>query len=738
MLSTFGTHSITHAHAHARTQTPASSVSIQEEEPVLQDSHPLLSCSACVSVDTHSHNLWTDLSALLNITDIVKMMYTPAAADAGVTVVEKDATLSGAYSPVDYMSITSFPRLPEDDALSSDNTLKSRKDDDNFLSEQDTDPDLFLKSARLQRLPSSTSDLASHNISPLRETTRDPLAQDCACTRDSLTVIIISCLTFATGVTMALIMQIYFGEPQVYTQAAVVTDVARCTSLGFDVLGKRGSSVDAAIAASLCLGIVHPHTSGIGGGGVMLVHDIRKNESNVIDFRETAPLSITKELMLNVNQSSGLLVAVPGMLSGLHQAHQLYGRMQWKELVTMAANVARNGFNATHELADALSKLKGQNVSKAFLPNGQSPLAGLFMRRLDLAEVLDKIAANGISEFYSGNLTQEIISVVQALGGKLTEEDFRNYSTILQKPLQSFYQGHRVLSIPPPHAGAALLSALNILEGYNITNQTPRNRLHHWIAESLKIALSQASGLGDPIFNASVSEVVEKMLSKSQASLFRQKINDSRASTAEHYVPSYKLQDGAVASQVVIMGTDDLIVSVMSSLNRPFGSYIVTPSGILLNSQMLDFSWPNKTHDSVDFNPLNILEPGKRPASFLMPIVVRPSIGTCGTYMTLCSSNADRALSGITQVLVNVLSSRKNMSDGLSYGRLHPLIQTNTLLVDSKFLQADVESLTKLGHKVEKVDIISLVEGTKRTNDLIIGVKDPRSTDASALAMSMP
>lgn len=52
---------------------------------------------------------------------------------------------------------------------------------------------------------------------------------------------------------------------QVYTQAAVVTDVARCTSLGFDVLGKRGSSVDAAIAASLCLGIVHPHTSGIGG-----------------------------------------------------------------------------------------------------------------------------------------------------------------------------------------------------------------------------------------------------------------------------------------------------------------------------------------------------------------------------------------------------------------------------------------------------------------------------------------
>lgn len=59
-------------------------------------------------------------------------------------------------------------------------------------------------------------------------------------------------------------------------------------------------------------------------------------------------------------------------------------------------------------------------------------------------------------------------------------------------------------------------------------------------------------------------------------------------------------------------------------------------------------------------------------------------------------------------------------------------------ICQAKFLQADVESLTQLGHKVEKVDIISLVEGTRRTNDLIIGVKDPRSTDASALAMAMP
>lgn len=657
---------------------------------------------------------------------------------------DKDAnpetTLGSAYSPVDYMSITSFPRLPEDDMQSGDNALKSRKDDDNVLSEQDTDPDQFLKSARLQRLPSSASDLASHDLASLRETTRDPFTEECACQRDGLTVIITACLTFATGVTIALIMQIYFGDPQVFNQGAVVTDVVQCTSLGFEVLAKQGSSVDAAITAALCLGIIHPHTSGIGGGGVMLVHDIRKNQTRVIDFRETAPSAIYEEMLLkNLDLNPGLLVGVPGMLSGLHRAHQLYGRMPWKDVVTMAADVARNGFNVSHDLAAALAQAKDQNMSDAFqdlfLPNGQAPLPGLFVRRLDLAAILDDVAIKGISEFYSGNLTQEMTAAVQARGGVLTEDDFANYSTVLQQPAEISYQGHHVMTAPAPHAGVALITALNILEGYNITSQMQRNSTYHWIAEAVKIALSLASGLGDPMYDSSVSEIVAKMKSKSQANLFRQMISDSQAFPADHYTPSFTLEEGSTAAQVVVMGPDDHIVSVMSSLNKPFGSGIVTPSGILLNSQILDFSWPNKTRTTSP-NPHNNVQPGKRPMSFLMPTAVRPVVGLCGTYLAVGSSNGDKALSGITQVLMNVLSSRKNMSDSLTYGRLHPELQPNTLLVDSEFLEEDVELLQAKGHKVERTEVLSLVEGTRRTNDLIIGVKDPRSPDAAALSMS--
>lgn len=44
-----------------------------------------------------------------------------------------------------------------------------------------------------------------------------------------------------------------------------MTDSARCTALGIEVLKTQGSSVDAAVAAALCLGIVAPHSSGLGG-----------------------------------------------------------------------------------------------------------------------------------------------------------------------------------------------------------------------------------------------------------------------------------------------------------------------------------------------------------------------------------------------------------------------------------------------------------------------------------------
>ncbi|XP_053100579.1 glutathione hydrolase 7 isoform X2 [Hemicordylus capensis] len=614
-----------------------------------------------------------------------------AAAGAGEKETSQQSNL-GAYSPVDYMSITSFPRLPEEEPGSSsgaaESCLRSRKEEDAFLGEQDTDPDSFLKSARLQRLPSSSSEMGSQDISPLRETSKDPFSGDCSCRQDGLTVIITACLTFATGVTVALIMQIYFGDPQIFHQGAVVTDAARCTALGIEVLNKQGSSVDAAITSALCSGIINPHTAGIGGGGVMLVHDIRKNESRVIDFRETAPFSIQEEGLRKAWETKpGLLVGVPGMIKGLHEAHQSYGRLPWKQLLRLAADVAQDGFNVTHDLAMAIQEVKQQHnysnkFRETFLPDGQPLLPGREVRRPDLAALLDLLGSGGVSAFYSGNVTQEIISEVRNFGGILSEEDFSNYTVLVENPVHTVYQGHLVLSPSPPHAGPALITALNILEGFNITSQVARENILHWIAETLKIVLALASSLGDPFYDDSINHSVKEMMSKSNANFLRQLINDSQSFPSDPHLPHFPMESGPSASQVLVMGPDDYIVAVVSSLNRPFGSGIMTSSGILLNSQMLDFSWMNETANHSSLSLRNFIQPGKRPLSFLLPTVVRPSEGMCGTYLCLGANGGDKALSSITQVLVNVLTYNKNLSESLSLGRLHPQLQSNILEFD--------------------------------------------------------
>ncbi|NXX39926.1 GGT7 hydrolase, partial [Tricholaema leucomelas] len=652
----------------------------------------------------------------------------PAPAEAG-----RQRALAGG-SPVDYMSITSFPRLPEEEAAgAAEGGLRARKEEDAFLGEQDTDPDSFLKSARLQRLPSSSSELGSQDMSPLQETSKDPFSGDCSCRQDGLTVIITACLTFATGVTVALVMQIYFGDPQIFQRGAVVTDSARCTALGIQVLTQQGSSVDAAIAAALCAGVVNPHTSGLGGGGVMLVHDIRKNRSWAIDFREAAPMGILLEGHLQEDSKPGLLVGVPGMLRGMQQAHQLHGRLPWSKLLGLVAAVAQDGFNVTHDLAKAISELKDLNHSErfreTFLPGGQPLLPGTFVRRPDLAALLQLLGAEGASAFYSGNLTQEIISEVQSYGGVLAEEDFRNYSAPVEDPIHTVYRGHLVFSPPPPHAGPALITALNILEGFNITSRAPRGEVLHWLAETLKVALSLAGSLAGPPEELSVSPAAEGMLSQSEAIALRQLINDSQASPGLR--PPCPPHGGTAASQVLVMGPDDFIVAAVSSLNRPFGSGIITPSGVLLNSQMLDFSWHNQTLNHSIPRLQNLLQPGKRPLSFLLPTIVRPSQGMCGTYLCLGANNGDRALSSIVQVLVNVLTLNKNLSQSLALGRLHPDLQSSTLQVDSEFPEADIELLAARGHQVDRVKEISLVDGARRTNSFIIGLKDPRSQDAA-------
>ncbi|KAF6722744.1 Gamma-glutamyltransferase 7 [Oryzias melastigma] len=541
---------------------------------------------------------------------------------------------------------------------------------------------------QLKEMPSGSPEMFDQSFSKLQE-----VEEEC-CSPETPVEVYAAAIVIAVGVTIALVLQIHLNAGLVccmtrtselmafldliiaalqVTMKGVLSDHEHCTTLSEGVLRDGGSSVDAAIAGALCLGIVHQHVSSVGGGGVMLVHDIRRNETRVINFQGSAPELIREEMVQNSSEmKAGLLVGVPGMLMGLHRAHRLYGSWLWEDVVSRAASVARDGFNVSRSLADAISEIEGEELPKhfrdRFLPEGRALSAGSFVTMPELAEVLEA----GVWNFYSGAFAQEIENEVQAHGGVLSRGDLGNYTVEIQQALEGGFGDFIIQVPPPPSAGAVLIAALNLLEGFHFKeNGVKEKEMYHWIEEALTTAFSMAAGLGDHKNN--LTDLLSSMLNKSQAEILRNRMIHFQMSQSLCNSTIYSFPAELLAAQVVVMGPDNLMVSVASTLNRPFGSRILTPSGILLNSLILDFFWPNKTSIKPQIEQFqeNHVEARKRPLTLLMPAMLVPSWDKCGTYMALSSSGGRNHLNRITQMLVNVLFLHKEKNDSVPLRRLH-------------------------------------------------------------------
>ena len=115
--------------------------------------------------------------------------------------------------------------------------------------------------------------------------------------------------------------------------------------------------MDAAVAAALCLGVLHPHSSGIGGGAFAVVR-LANGTSEAIEFREEAPAAATPNMFAGSPDASlegGLAVAVPSEIHGLRLAWERHGTLPWSRLVRPAATLAE-GFTVGPELARAIAQ----------------------------------------------------------------------------------------------------------------------------------------------------------------------------------------------------------------------------------------------------------------------------------------------------------------------------------------------------------------------------------------------
>jgi len=79
----------------------------------------------------------------------------------------------------------------------------------------------------------------------------------------------------------------------------VVAQEARAARIGVEVLEQGGNAVDAAVATGFAMAASYPRAGNIGGGGYMVIHLAERNIDTAIDYRETAPAAITRDVFLD-------------------------------------------------------------------------------------------------------------------------------------------------------------------------------------------------------------------------------------------------------------------------------------------------------------------------------------------------------------------------------------------------------------------------------------------------------
>ncbi|MEW8030006.1 MAG: gamma-glutamyltransferase [Candidatus Thiodiazotropha sp.] len=494
--------------------------------------------------------------------------------------------------------------------------------------------------------------------------------------------------------------------------AAIATAHPLATAAGHHLLQAGGNAFDAAVGVSAVLAVVEPYSSGIGGGGFWLLHRASDGFETMLDGRERAPLAADRDLYLdhagevipNLSIDGALAAGIPGEPAALAHLARHYGRLSLADSLGPAIRLAREGFRVdSHYRRMAswrLAVLRTHPTSaEQFLQQGEVPAEGALIKQPDLAETLESIALYGADGFYKGEIAQRLVDGVRAAGGIWSLEDLANYRVVERQPIVGRYRGLKITSAAPPSSGGiALMTMLNILQGFDLQAQDEPLRTHLIVEAMRRAYRDRADYLGDPDY---VDIPVEALTHPWYAAGLARDIQQHRASPSVGNLS--QAQEGRDTTHFSILDRDGNRVAATLSINYPFGSGFVAPgTGVLLNDEMDDFSASPGVPNVYGLigGEANAIAGGKRMLSSMTPTFVEDDrrvaiLGTPGGSRI------------ITMVLLGILemADGKGPNSWVERPRFHHQYLPDVVQFEpGAFSDSHMQQLAAMGHNLKPLD----------------------------------
>ena len=525
----------------------------------------------------------------------------------------------------------------------------------------------------------------------------------------------------------------------------VVSAHPQSSRVGVSVLQKGGNAVDAAVATEFALAVCYPEAGNLGGGGFMVIRTSNGN-TDVIDYRERAPLKATRDMYLGtdgnvvegLSTDTHLSAGVPGTVDGMIKVHAKYGKLNFKEVIQPAIDLARKGFQVTKGQAQSLNDNKeyfiNKNTGKPAFVKDSPWKEGDILRQPDLAETLERIRDNGRDGFYSGKTAELILKEMIRGKGLISEQDLNEYKSVFRKPLTADYKGFRIISVPPPSSGVLLIAQiLGMIDQYPIKEWGFHSvKSVHLIAEAERRAFAdRAKYAGDPDFvKVPVAGLVNKDYLKSRFADF----NENKASVSSEVgagsPAGYESEETTHYSVVDQFGN---AVATSTTLNNIFGSSIVVDgAGFLLNDQMDDFSVKPGVPNMYGLvgGEANAIAPGKRMLSSMTPSIVEKE----GKLFLIAGSPGGSTIpTTVFQVIINVVDYNMNIKEAVDTGRFYHQWLPDRISFEKNCLDSlTVKELTLMGHEMRSRTPIGSVNAVLiKPNGEMAGGADKRGDNVA-------